>query len=844
MHWQSKKGKQVLNELTGSEEGLSEQEASKRIRSGKVNKTDHKKPPSLVKRFLSQLSDKMIIILLIAAAVSFTVSIVTGESSADSFIILLIVMVNAAVGVIQESRAEKAIDALKALSSPVCTVKREGKRRRISAEKITVGDIIFLNKGDFVPADGRLLESEGLCIDESVLTGESEAAEKSADTLFSADTPIAEMQNMVFSSTAVIAGHGTFVATAVGRESCVGKIAGMLSDTEREPTPLQKRLEKTGSMLGNLALIICGVIFAYALVRDMPPIEMFMTSVSLAVAAIPEGLPAIVTIVLSIGVQRLAARKAVVKRLPAVETLGCANVICTDKTGTLTQNKMVVTEVFESKEGLSLLACLCNNDDSPTENALLRYAAEKGVSYDDTQKRYPRVRELPFASDTKFMATAHRFGNGYRIILKGAPDVILPRCNSKNGADVAEKMAAKALRVIGFAYADCNKLPEKLTDNKLSFEFAGLAGISDPPRPEAANAVKLCKKAGIKPVMITGDHIITALAIAEKVGIYTEGDSAFTEKEIKALPQGKQGDAIRSACVFARATPEFKVKIVEAYREAGLVVAMTGDGVNDAPALKRADIGCAMGGCGTDVAREAADLILTDDNFATIVEAVRHGRGIYENIKRSVRFLLSCNIGEILTVFTAMILGLGSPLSAMQLLWVNLVTDSLPAISLGMEKNGVGLMERPPIKKEQSLFANNVGIKILLEGLVIGALSFTAYYTGVKLYGSTAVGGTMAFFVLSLSQLVHSFNMKSELPLFKAGLFNNRFLCFSFVLCTALQLSTTVFESMREIFGTVALSSEQWLLVAALSVIPLVLSEVYKLLFVCCSNDNKLFVTY
>ncbi len=839
MHWQNKTVNETLKELESTADGLTEKQAAERIAQGLVNKTRHKKPPSVLKRFLTQLSDKMIIILLIAAVISFTVATVTGESSADSFIILLIVFVNAAVGVVQESRAEKAIEALNSLTSPLCTVIRQGKKLRLPAEEITVGDVVLLNKGDFVPADGRLMESEGLRVNESILTGESDAVEKNCDVTVAKDAHQAEMVNMVFASTAVTGGHGKFVVTEVGENSCVGKIAGMLAVTDREPTPLQKRLAKTGSMLGNLALIICGIIFVYALVRGMPPIEMFMTSVSLAVAAIPEGLPAIVTIVLSIGVQRLAKKKAVVKRLPAVETLGCANVICTDKTGTLTQNRMTVTKVYGGDK-LELFALLCNNDDSPTENALLRFGETSGITYEKAAKDFPRVREVPFSSDTKCMATAHRFGDGYKIILKGAPDVILPRCKNKGEvAEKAEGMAAEALRVIGFAYADCNSLPNDLLGKELVFTFGGLVGISDPPREEVAEAVRLCKKAGIKPVMITGDHKVTAIAVAKKVGILKDGDKAYTQKEIMALPTEKQEAAIRSACVFARATPEFKVKIVDAYKKADMVVAMTGDGVNDAPALKRADIGCAMGGCGTDVAREAADLVLTDDNFATIVEAVRHGRGIYENIKRSVRFLLSCNIGEILTVFTAMMLGLGSPLSAMQLLWVNLVTDSLPAISLGMEKNTADLMERPPLRKGQSLFAENMGIKILLEGLVIGALSFTAYYVGCIYYGNAALGGTMAFTVLSLSQLVHSFNMRSHKPLFKIGPLGNGYLCLSFLFCCALQLSTVVFKPMRNVFGTVLLNTEQWYFVAFLSVVPLILSEVYKLLFLCCHKKHK-----
>lgn len=840
MQWQNKSASEALKDLQTQREGLSSAEAQSRLKKWGPNKPKEKKPPSIIKRFLAQLSDKMIIILIIAAVISFTLSLTTGEAGADSFIILLIVIVNAVVGVIQESKAEKAIEALKNLSAPLCTVIRDGKEKQLPTRELTVGDIVLLKKGDFVPADGRLIESVGLVVDESVLTGESEGAEKDCDLILPGDAHLAELKNMVFSSTAVIGGHGVFVVTAVGTGSVVGKIADMLSGTDSEPTPLQKRLAKTGSMLGNIALIICAVIFAYGLVADMPPVDMFMTSVSLAVAAIPEGLPAIVTIVLSIGVQRLAKRKAVVKRLPAVETLGCAGVICTDKTGTLTQNKMTVTDSFGSKEKLCLYGALCNNGESPTENALLEFARKGEVDIEKANEKYPRVKELPFSSATKCMATAHRFENGYCIIVKGAPDVILPLCSGTAGATArAEEMAAAGLRVLGFARAYCDSLPKDLLEKGLPFSFEGLTGISDPPRKEAAQAVKLCKKAGIKPVMITGDHKITALSIGEKVGIWKEGDKAYTEKELRSLPKEERRAAIREATVFARATPEFKVEIVEAYKEAGLVVAMTGDGVNDAPALKKADIGCAMGGCGTDVAREAADIVLTDDNFATIVEAVRHGRVIYENIKRSVRFLLSCNIGEILTVFTAMILGLGSPLAAIQLLWVNLVTDSLPAISLGLEKNEDGLMDRPPIDKSKGLFDNNMGLKILLEGLIIGALSFSAYWVGIRYYQSVAVGSTMAFMVLSLSQLVHSFNMRSHLPIFKSGLLGNSALNLSFIFCTALQLSTVLVPSMRGLFGTVMLSSEQWMLVAILSAVPLLSSEVYKMLFLCCSHEHN-----
>ncbi len=839
MHWQSKTVKEVLAALDSRAEGLSGEEAARRLSQNGANTLSHKKPPSFMKRFLSQLSDKMIIILLIASGVSFALSLATGESSIDSLIILLIVFVNALVGVIQESKAEKAIEALKKMSMPESVVLREGKRVKIPSSEIVRGDIVYLEKGDFVPADGRLLESEGLVTDESVLTGESEGAEKQSDVLLSEDAHTAELKNMVFASTAVIGGHAVFAVTETGADSTVGKIAGMIAETETEKTPLQKRLAKTGSALGNLALLICAVIFAYGLLMRLPPVDMFMTSVSLAVAAIPEGLPAIVTIVLSIGVQRLAKHKAVVKRLPAVETLGSVGVICSDKTGTLTLNRMTVKEDRGDRSKTLLFSVLCNNASSPTENALMEYAVKNGVK-ETVAEEYPRVKEVAFSSETKRMATVHRFGNSYRVIIKGAPDVILQYCKGDTATHraEAEEMAKKGLRVIGFAFADRSSIPTDCFDAN-DYSFAGLVGMTDPPRPEAAQSVATCKAAGIKTVMITGDHKDTAISIAKSLGIWKEGDGAYTEREIKAKPVAEQERAILNSTVFARATPEFKVQIVEVYRRAGTVVAMTGDGVNDAPALKKADIGCAMGKGGTDVAREAADIVLTDDNFATIVKAVAHGRGIYENIRRSVRFLLSCNVGEILTVFVSMLLGLGSPLAAVQLLWINLVTDSLPAISLGMERADGGLMSRSPIRADAGLFSGNMGYRIAFEGMLIGALSLSAYLIGINYYADSAMGSTLAFTVLSLSQLFHSFNMRSGKPLYKIGLFSNPYLAGSFVVCTFLQLATVLLAPLRSVFGTVALKGEQWVLVLVLSVLPLIILEIYKVLLTICSPKKQ-----
>ncbi len=827
---------EVFASLSVSKEGLTDKEAQRRLLKNGKNRIEGKKPPSLLKRFLSQFADKMIIILIIASVISFAVSLMTGESSADSFIILLIILVNATVGVIQESRAERALAALRSLSLPEATVIRDGKKKRISCEDIVCGDIVYINKGDRIPADGRLIEGESLLTDESVLTGESEGTEKRAELILGEKAQPWEMKNYVFASSSVIGGHGAFVVTAVGSGTVVGKIASMIAESKTDKTPLQKRLAKTGAWLGNLALIICGLIFIFGLISDLPPIDMFLTSVSLAVAAIPEGLPAIVTVVLSIGVQRLAKRRAVVRRLPSVESLGSATVICTDKTGTLTLNKMTVVDCYGDRKEAVRLSVLCNNGDSATENALLEYAKSNGIDIDSFCAQHGRVLEIPFSSETKRMATVHRYGSRYRTVIKGASDVILPLCaGAKAAADMADAYAKDAKRVIAIAYADSDTVPRDPFDGKTDYRFCAIIGMTDPPRPEAKAAVAECIRAGIKPVMITGDHKETAVAIARLVGIYKDGDEAYTEREIAALPEDMQEEAIRCGAVFARVTPEFKMRIVRCHKRHGEVVAMTGDGVNDAPALKEADIGCAMGGCGTDVARESADLVLTDDNFATIVEAVRHGRGIYENIKRSVRFLLGCNVGEILTVLGAMLLGFGSPLTAIQLLWINLVTDSLPAIALGMEKATGDYMKSKPVPKDASLFSGGTGTRIAVEGLMIAAISLTAYNVGLR--WNAAVADSMAFLVLSLSQLFHSFNMRSEKPLCTVGI--NGVLCLAFIACSALQLMTVLVPSLRGLFSTVVLSGEQWLWVAILSSFPLIAGEILKILLLCLAKRHR-----
>ena len=834
--WHSKTNEWVFKELNSSFEGLASSEAAKRLDKNGKNLLEHKKKRGVVKRFFSAMADKMTVILLIAAAVSYIASAVGNESNADPLIILIIVVFNAVIGVIQESKAEKALEALRSLSSPETAVVRDGRMTRIKSEEVVPGDFILLEKGCFVPADIRLTEANELIIDESALTGESMGVYKLSDRTYPEKIHITDRHNMAWSGTAVVSGRGKGIAVSTGMDTYVGSIAKMLENSDSTKTPLQRRLSKVSGALGNAALIICAIIFVLSIIEGLPASEMFLTSVSLSVAAIPEGLPAIVTIVLSIGVQMMARRRAVVKRLPAVETLGCASVICSDKTGTLTQNKMTVTEVWGEPKKLYMPFVLCNNFSSPTENALIDYAKRCAVDTDLVIKKYPRVNEIPFDSKKKLMVTTHKYGSRYVTYIKGAPDVLLPLC--RGGSGEAEKvmadMAGRALRVMAFAKAESSLPPANPLSEK--YEFIGLCGMLDPTRPEVYEAVAVCKRAGIRPVMITGDHLDTAVAIGKSIGIYSDGDECRTEKELCHLSDTQLAEAVTRCSIFARTTPEFKVKIVEAYQNNGMVVAMTGDGVNDAPALKKADIGCAMGMSGTDVAKEAADIILTDDNFSTIVEAVRQGRGIYANIKKAVHFLLSCNIGEIITVFAAILLGLPSPLTAIQLLWVNLVTDSLPAISLGLENTERDVMKQKPIKKGESLFAGGMVLEMAAGGILIGLLSIIAYIIGLRL-GDQMLGRTMCFMVLSISQLFHSFNLHSRRSLFRYSILKNPYLVLSFFICLSLQLTVVLQPWLSGLFGTVALQGREWAVVFLLAAVPLVVSEIYKTLIYFRSNN-------
>lgn len=805
---------------TSVKSGLDSVEAEKRLKTDGKNTLSAKKKPSFFKKLLLSLCDRMTLILLIAAVISFIAAVIGGESKADTVIILAIVLINGILGVIQESKAEKALEALSRMTSPHATVIRDGKEREIPSEDIVKGDILVLKKGGFIPADGYVTEAYGLKADESALTGESMPVEKT-DRPSPENAGFHEIKNMVYSGTSVCGGKGKAIVTATGMNSYMGSIAGMLDDTANKKTPLQVRLGKTGAILGNWALFICGVIFVISLIRGLPIKDMFLTSVSLAVAAIPEGLPAIVTIILSIGVKQMADKKAVVKRLPAVETLGAAAVICSDKTGTLTQNKMTVTAFYGDEKKTAVFALLCNDKESPTENALYMWGKEKGAKAEN----HTRIKDVPFDSAKKYMITLHKGENGYIVIKKGAPEKVL---NKKDPLMLkAEILASEGKRVIAFGYCISRSVPEDI--EKCVFLPCGVCGLEDPPRPEVKNAVKQCRSAGIKPIMITGDHPDTAAAIAKNIGILRDGDTVLTQAELQELDIPSLAKAIKNCSVFARTTPEFKVKIVEAYKYGNRVVAMTGDGVNDAPALKKADIGCAMGKGGTDVAKEAADIILTDDNFSTIIEAVRYGRSIYDNIRRAVRFLLSCNIGEIITVFLALVMSLPSPLSAIQLLWVNLVTDSLPAVALGMEKTHDSVMERKPMPKDQSLFADGLGLKIIAEGVLVGCMSLTAFLLGSKT-GNTQVASTMCFGVLSFSQLFHTFNMRSEKPFFKRKIPKNTPLVLSIMLCMAMQTAIMVIPKAAGLFGVASLNIYQWITVALLSFAPIPVCEIFKIL--------------
>lgn len=841
--------------------GLTDEQVESRLLEYGENRLQEKKKKTNLQRFIDQFKDVMILILIAAAGVSFAIACIEGNLREffEPVLILLIVLLNAMMGVLQESKAEKALEALKGLSAPHARVIRNGREDLIEASLLVPGDILRLEAGDFVPADARLLRSVSLKSEESALTGESVPAEKNAALIIDENAPLGDRQNMVFSGCSITYGTALAIVTATGMDTQMGKIAGLLEEEEGSATPLQKKLAQLGRSLGIMALAACLVIFLVGLLNGIPALEIFMTAVSLAVSAIPEGLPAIVTIVLSIGVQRMVSKNAIIRRLPAVETLGSASVICSDKTGTLTQNRMTLASAYYDGENepeaisdsnserikkLLRYAALCCDGSvvfheqkeqhigDPTETAIVLAAHRNGMDKAALNEAHPRLAELPFDSDRKLMTTVHSIDGKIIAIVKGAFDVMSSRCvrgDLATAQRINDEMSAQALRVLAIAYKELELIPEEPVARELENEliFLGLVGMIDPPRPEAKTAVKLCRKAGIKPVMITGDHVVTASAIASQLGILEPQDKAITGAALDAMTDSQLEQEIESFAVYARVSPENKIRIVKAWQKKGQVVAMTGDGVNDAPALKAADIGCAMGITGTDVAKGAADMTLTDDNFSTIVDAVREGRGIYANIKKVVGFLLGTNIGEVVSVFAAMLLWHKSPFLSMQLLWINLVTDSLPAISLGMEAVEKDIMDKPPKPREESLFAHGFGIRIVLQGMMFGALALLAFWIGERASGSLAGGRTMAFIVMALSQVLQSFNMRSEHSLFKIGFFSNRNLNWA-ALLSLLLVALVLFTPLSVAFGLILLPGHLYLLALGLILIPLVIMEVSK----------------
>ena len=863
--WQTLRKEEVLRKLsTDEKQGLTEKEVQERQAKYGKNKLQEKKKESFIVKFIKQFNDFMIIILIIASIISAVVSKMQGENDyVDSIIIIGIVVFNALMGVIQEAKAEKSIEALKQMTPQLAKTIRNGKTVEVNAEELVKGDIIILDAGNFVPADCRILESHNLKIEESSLTGETQGAEKDADAICSKNAPLGDMKNMAFMASITVNGHGKAVVTDTGMSTKVGQIANMIIEDEAPQTPLQKKLGEVGKILGLACLAICVIIFVMGLIKHIEPVEMFMTSVGLAVAAIPEGLPAIVTIMLSIGVTKMAKKNSIIRKLPAVETLGSSSVICSDKTGTLTQNKMKVVDVrSQNKKFIIELATLCTDCDinvesgvpqvtgEPTEKAIVEEYINMGTVKDKLENFMPRINEIPFDSNRKMMTTIHKIGNKYRIITKGAPDVLLQKCTKQvdlitemqNQYNIKIKslenlkiqsdnrqMAQKALRVIAVAYKDLDTLPSKIDSQNIenNLTFVGLIGMIDPPREGVKEAVQVCKNSGIKTVMITGDHLETAKAIAKDLGILEHKDMAITGQELDKMSQNQLEKKIRDYSVFARVTPEHKVRIVKAWQKNGAVVAMTGDGVNDSPALKNADIGIAMGKNGTDVAKNAADIILTDDNFVTIVEAVKQGRNIYDNIKKAIHFLIATNIGEIVTIFIGLVLGLKSPLLAIQLLWINLVTDSLPAIALGLEKPEKDIMQRKPVDSKKGIFADGLWNKIIVEGIMIGVLTLVAFSIGNKYYG-LETGRTMAFLSIGFLELIHSFNVKNEKSIFEAGLFENKYLVGSFVLGIFIQAIVVVVPAFAKVFEVVPLNLTQWIITVAISILPVPVIELQK----------------
>lgn len=864
MDWHSRKLQELYRQLESGPEGLSEHQARQRLARWGPNELSPPRQAGLLRRLLGQMKDPMILVLLAAAGLSLAAS--RGRDWLDAAIILIIVVVNNIISISQEDHAQRALEELRKLSSPTARCLRDRRQVRLEASRLVPGDVILLEAGDQVPADCRILECAGLRCDESAMTGESLPVNKEPADALPPDAAMGDWINMVISGTLVTAGRCTAMVCQTGMDTQMGRIAGLLLEEERQPTPLQLKMAEISKTLSFLCLCTCAIMFGIGLLGGKDFWEMLLTAVSLAVAAIPEGLPAIVTIVLALGVQRMAGRGAIVKKLPAVETLGCAGVICSDKTGTLTQNKMTVQTLWTPpgvhRRQALMAGALCSDavliwkagapaaTGDPTEAALVVHAAREGLDQGQLLEQSSRRGELPFDSRRKLMSTIHAESGGtFTVYVKGAPDVLLERC-AYCGADpmtselrarvlsANEDMARRGLRVLAVARRDLRRLPERLESRTVERElqFLGLFGLTDPPRPEVRTAVARCHAAGVRPVMITGDHRSTALAIARDLDIFREGDLAVTGAELDFMPQELLESEIGRFSVFARVSPEHKMRIVRAWQKKGRVTAMTGDGVNDAPALKAAYIGCAMGLSGTDVAKGAAEMILTDDNFSTIVEAIEEGRGIYSNIRKAIHYLLSCNIGEIITIFSATLLNFGQmPLAPVQLLWLNLVTDSLPALALGVEPVEEGVMEKPPRDARQGLFDWDFSLRLGLQGLMVGLLTLAAYYLGFTRLGAPGLeaqcANTMAFATLTLCQLFHAFNVRSEArSIFSIGPLSNPAMNRAFLTGLALQLSVLLIPPLRGVFSVAPMDLPQWLAVLLLAAAPIPICELGKAL--------------
>ena len=868
----------TFEELNTSKNGLTEEEASKRLEEYGHNKLAEGKKKGMIAKFIDQFKNLMIIVLLVAAVVSVLVE--PEEGLIDAIIILFVVVVNAILGVVQESKAEKSLEALKSMSSPFAKVRRNGEIVHVKTEDLVPGDIVILEAGDFVPADMRLIEIASLKIEEAALTGESVPVEKEDIVIEKEDAPLGDRVNMAFSGSSVSYGRGEGVVIGTGMNTEVGKIASYLSESDNSQTPLQIKIAELSKVLTVAVGIICVIVFALGFITDPNNmLDSFMSAVALAVAAIPEGLPAVITIVLAMGTQKMAKRNAIIRKLSAVETLGSTQVICSDKTGTLTLNKMTVKEIYCSGENklagdikelvnddekMAWILTLCNDSKEnehegnityvgdPTETALVEFARPFGFDKNECDKKYPRVGEIPFDSDRKLMTTINEINGEKLFLTKGAPDILISRCNKilingeirditsediKNIEAANSQMAHKALRVLAGAYKSIDAIPEKIVADELEKDliFVGLVGMIDPPRPEVKDAVALCKQAGIKPIMITGDHKDTAIAIAKEIGILEDESMAISGVELDKLKDEDFKEIVKKYVVYARVSPEHKVKIVKAWKENEKTVAMTGDGVNDAPALKNADIGVGMGITGTDVSKSVSNMVLTDDNFATIVNAVEEGRKIYSNIKKAVQFLLSSNLAEVVAIFIATILatfgGEWNILLATQILWINLVTDAFPALAIGVEKAEPDIMQQKPRSAKAGFFSDGMGINVIFQGTVVGLLTLFAYYIGEFVYHNHELGMTMAFGTLAFTELAHSLNVRSmDKSLFTIGFFTNKALTLAILGSALLQVAVMTLPVVKTWFSIEPMTTIQWAIVAglSLSIIPIV--EIQKVI--------------